>query len=364
MRRTLLYLIKKEFIQLIRDRRMLVILLVLPLMQLVAYGYIFSTDVKHLQTAVRDLDKSGASRSLISSFTNTGYFEVTEHVSSEKEISNLIDRGSVQVGLDIPKGFARRLSEGKKAPVQILIDGSDSNVASSALSYSQRIIASKAPEVKGLSQVETRIRVLFNPDLKSVNYMIPGLIGILLLMITTILTAAALVKEREQGTLEQLVVMPIKRYELVLGKIIPFILVGLLNVSLAVVLGILWFGVPLRGSVMLLFALSIIFVFTTLGLGLFTSTVSKTQQQAMWTAYFIMLPSMLLSGLIFPIENMPKVIQYVTYLIPLRYYLVIVRGIFLKGSGMAELWSQVAILAFYAVAIFGLSVVWFQKKLT
>lgn len=364
MRRTLFYLIKKEFIQLIRDRRMLPLLFIMPIVQLVAYGYIFSTDVKNLKTAVRDLDHTYASRALISSFTNTGYFEVTERVDSAKNIEELIEEGRIQVGINIPRGLSRKLARGEQVSMQVLIDGSDSNVASSALGYAGRIIASKAPRVKGIPRVDVRTRVLYNPDLKSVNYMIPGVIGILLLMITTIVTAAALVRERERGTLEQLVVMPIRRYELILGKILPYILVGLLNIGLAVVVGTLWFGVPLRGSVLLLFLLSIVFIFTTLGLGLLASTVSKTQQQAMWTAYFVMLPSMLLSGLIFPIENMPKVIQYVTYIIPLRYFLTIVRGIFLRGSGIAELWPQVLILAIYGLVIFGLSVIRFQKKLT
>lgn len=364
MRRTLYYLIKKEFIQLVRDRRMLPLLFIMPLIQLIAYGYIFSTDVKDLTTAVRDLDRTRASRELISSFTSTKYFEVTSTADSEDKIKELIEEGRIQVGINIPRGFSKRLERGERASVQVLIDGSDSNVASSALGYAGRIIASKVPPIKRAPQLDTRIRVLYNPDLKSVNYMIPGVIGILLLMITTIITAAALVRERERGTLEQLVVMPIRRYELILGKILPYILVGLLNIGLAVVVGTLWFGVPLRGSVLLLFLLSIIFIFTTLGLGLLASTVSKTQQQAMWTAYFVMLPSMLLSGLIFPIESMPRVIQYITYIIPLRYFLVIVRGIFLKGSGMDELWPQVLILGIYGLTIFGLSVMRFQKKLT
>lgn len=371
MRRTLFYLIKKEFIQLIRDRRLLPLLFIMPIVQLLVYGYIFSTDVKYLSTAVRDLDRSQASRELVSSFRSAGYFQIHHYVESERELARLVERGEVQIAINIPSGFSRRINQGRVSEVQILVDGSDSNVASAGLAYSSRIIASKAlpvgrqaPRIKGLPAVEERIRVLYNPDLKSLNYMIPAVIGFLLVLTTLILTAAALVRERERGTLEQLIVMPIRRYELILGKILPFILIGLINIILGVVVGTLWFNVPLRGSVVLLLVLTMAFVFTNLGLGLFISTVSKTQQQAMTSAYFIMLPSMLLSGLIYPIESMPRVIQYVTYLIPLRYMLTIVRGIFLKGAGFRELWQDTLILTVYGLVIFALSVLRFRKKLT
>lgn len=364
MRRTLFYLIKKEFIQLIRDRRLLPLLFIMPVIQLIAFGYIFSTDVKHISTAVRDLDRSKISRELVSSFKSTGYFQIDHYVESESELNELIEKGEAQLALNIPRGFSDNINRGRVSQVQIVVDGSDSNVASATLAYSSSIIASKAPPIGGLPAVDSRIRVLYNPEIKSVNYMIPGVIGMLLVLTTLLLTAAALVRERERGTLEQLIVMPVRRYELILGKILPFILIGLINIVLAVVVGTLWFNVPLRGSILLLFALTMVFVFTNLGLGLFISTVSKTQQQAMTSAYFIMFPSMLLSGMVYPIESMPKIIQYITYLIPLRYLLTIVRGIFLKGAGFRELWQDTLILAVYGLVIFVLSILRFQKKLT
>jgi ABC-2 type transport system permease protein len=385
--RRVLSIVKKEFRQLRRDPRLLRIVLAAPVFQLLIFGYAVTTDVKHIRTAVYDADRTAASRQLTERFVRSRYFELGHYLSSAKEINRLLDSGEAQMVLGIPVGFARALGRsgtppargtrvaGRSASLQIILDGSDSMTAGIVAGYAQGVISafssrivaertnlakSKLPQVPRL---DGRIRVWYNPDLKSVNFMVPGVLCTILLVVTTVLTSVAIVKEREVGTLEQLVVTPIRAGELMLGKTIPFVAIGFVDMTLILVVASLWFRVPIAGSIALLFALTIVFLLTSLGMGLFVSTVSRTQQQATMTSLFFMMPSILLSGFMFPIESMPRVIQWITYAIPLRYFLVIIRGIFLKGNGIAILWPQVLALAAFGVIIMTLSALRFSKRL-
>lgn len=373
MRRVLL-LAKKEIIQLLRDRRLLPLVFIAPVIQLILFGYVVQTEVKNIGVVLVDHDRSQESRIMAEKFTNAGYFTIVARADSEQEMPDFIRSDAATLGLIIPKGFEQSIKAGKTAELMLALDGSDANVGMQAMQYAQRIIAARSQELTAkrlgsmrgiiakVSTVEPRIRVWYNPDLKSVNYMVPGLIGLILTVITTIITSVAIVKERERGTLEQLIVTPIKRWELILGKILPFVGIAFVEILIITLIGVLWFGVPLRGSILLLLALCVAFLFTTIGQGLFVSTISRTQHQAQMTAWFFMMPAMMLSGFIFPIENMPRAIQLITYIVPLRYFLVIVRGIFLKGVGLAELWSQVLILSVLGVLIVAVSVFRFQKR--
>jgi len=385
-RRRVLSIVKKEFRQLRRDPRLLRIVVAAPVFQLLIFGYAVTTDVKHIRTAVYDEDRTAVSRQLAERFTRSGYFELNHHLSTAREINRLLDSGQAQMVLHIPSGFARDLSRGRSArrdaagaspltSLQIILDGSDSMSAGIIAGYAQGLIAAFSPriaaEVKHPAggqlpagpRLEGRLRVWYNPDLKSVNFMVPGVLCTILLVVTMVLTSVAIVKEREVGTLEQLVVTPIRPVELMLGKTIPFVAIGFVDMALILVVASLWFRVPIAGSAVLLFALTIVFLLTSLGLGLFVSTVSRTQQQATMTSFFFMMPSILLSGFMFPIENMPRVIQWLTYAIPLRYFLVIIRGIFLKGNDLSVLWPQVLALAAFGVVIMTLSALRFSKRL-
>jgi ABC-2 type transport system permease protein len=369
------HLIRKEFIQLRRDPRMLRLVIIAPVIQLIIFGYAVTTDIKHIPTAVIDADRSRESRELVARFSNTGYFEVVTLLERPQDLVALMDSGRVQAGVHIPRGFARSLARGESAPLQVIVDGTDSTTAGVVLGYASGVLKKYSEEVLSerlqrlstqwirLSIIEERTRVWFNPELRSVNYMVPGVLCTILLVVTMVLTSMAIVREREIGTLEQIIVTPVRATELVAGKTIPFVLIGFVDIVLILLVAMLWFHVPLRGSLLLLFALALVFLLTTLGLGLFISTVSHTQQQAMMTAFFIMLPSILLSGFMFPIENMPRVIQWVTYLIPLRYFLNIVRGIFLKGVGIEVLWGDALMLLVLGLTLFAMASLRFTKRL-
>jgi ABC-2 type transport system permease protein len=367
------HLLKKEFIQLFRDRRLLPLVFLVPVIQLILFGYVVSTDIKHLSTAVRDLDRSSASRELVKSFSNAGFFDINFYAESPQEITKLMEQGRVAVALTIPSNFSQKLKRGETAPFQLIFDGSDSSTANTALNYASRIVQAEIDKVvekrlAGLpgslriEPIDARLRVWYNAELESVNYMVPGLISVILMVTTMILTSVAIVREKERGTLEQLIVTPIMRWELVLGKTIPFVIVGFVEVILIILVGKLWFQVPLRGDIGLLLAMCAIFILNTLGLGLFISTISRTQQQAMLTSFFFLLPAFLLSGFIFPIENMPRILQYITYAIPLRYFLVIIRTIFLKGVGISAFWDEALIMTAFGLVILVLSILRFQKK--
>jgi ABC-2 type transport system permease protein len=373
--RRILRIVRKEFIQLRRDPRLLRIVIMAPLFQLFIFGYAVTTDVGHVSTAIYDQDRTAASRDFAERLVRSGYFDFDYYLSDPADIARLLDAGRIQMALSIERGFAKDLARNRTAHAQIILDGSDSMTAGIISGYVGGVVQAYSLKAAGerlerlraavpqVPRIEGRLRVWYNPDLKSVNYMVPGVVCMLLLVVTMILTSMAIVKEREIGTLEQLIVTPIKARELMLGKTVPFILIGFVDMTLVLTVAVLWFRVPIAGSVLLLFALAAVFLLTSLGGGLFISTVSRTQQQAMMTAFFFMLPSILLSGFMFPIENMPRVIQWLTYAIPLRYFLVIIRGIFLKGNGLAVLWPQAVVLLALGVAIMAMSALRFTKRL-
>ncbi|RJQ52543.1 MAG: ABC transporter permease [Actinobacteria bacterium] len=367
-------IIKKEFLQLRRDRGMLPMLIVLPIVQLMLFGYVVSTDVKDLSMAVIDRDKSAESRQLVSSFSNAGYFDVNYYPDNMAQVTKLLDAGNAIVALTIPNGYADDIAAGRTAVVQVIVDGTESNASSVARNYATLIVGRQS---NGIAQtklrtltnlgarpptVDPRVRVLFNPSMKSVNFMVPGLIAFILTLSTISLTSEAIVRERDQGTLEQLIVTPIRRGELILGKLIPYTIVAFVQITLILVVGVFWFGVPFRGSIAFLYFTCLLYVFASLGQGLLISTISKTRQQAMLTTMFAIFPAMLISGFVFPVENMPKLIQIMSYAVPLKYFLVIVRGIFLKGAGWQTLWPQMAALVVFSAVIFTASVTRFQKK--
>ena len=369
------HIVRKEFQQLRRDRRMLRIVFVAPVVQLLIMGYAANLDVRKIPSVICDLDRSASSRQLVGSFLHSGYFTEAARVDSTDRIDRYLEHGHAAVALVVPRGFGDALAGGGTAGLQVIADGSESNVAIAALNYASVITGLRSEGIirerlakAGLplrqAQVDVEPRVWYNPDLKSRNFMVPGILAELLLLMTMLLTSLAIVKEKENGTLEQLIVTPIKPFQLVLGKLLPFALVGFIDIVLVLLVALLLFGIRVHGSLLLLFGLSGVFLLTTLGLGLLVSTVSRSQQQAMMTAvFFVMLPMIMLSGFVFPIENMPVPIRLLTYLMPLRYYFVIIRGLFLKGSGLAELWDEALILGGFGVAILGLAALRFRKRL-
>ncbi|HSD50958.1 MAG TPA: ABC transporter permease [Candidatus Methylomirabilis sp.] len=367
-----LSLVKKEFIQIRRDRRMLPILLILPVLQLIILGYAVSSDIKHLATAVCDLDNTQASRAFADRFATSGYFDIRERPTDERRIKDLVDAGRVRVGIVIPPRFEAKLAREEPVTVQLLLDGTDSNTATVAQGYVTQIVNAESarillerlgPKATRPVAVDPSVRVWFNPDLKSVNFMVPGVVALILTIVTMTMTATAIVKEKERGTIEQLIVSPIRPSQIMLGKAIPFVIIGYLDIIIIVLAGLFWFRVPLAGSFALLLLLSGLYIMTTLGLGLLISTVSQTQQQAMMFGFFVNPPFMLLSGFIFPIASMPEPMQVLTYLIPLRYFLVVIRGIFLKGVGLDILWPQALAMLVFGVVVLTLSALRFQKRL-
>jgi ABC-2 type transport system permease protein len=362
-------MIVKEFIQTFRDRRNWLILFGLPIIQLFMFGYIVTTDVNEIPTALYDLDRSAESRELAARLQASGYFSITHRPASEAEIRDLLDSGKVLCVIQINEKFGRKLVTRKQAQVQVIVDGTDSNTAMIALNYATRIITrygtdfrAPAPQVSVLP-VEFRTTVWYNPDLKSRNYNVPGVIASIIMLVCLMLTSMAIVREREVGTIEQLMVSPLRPIELMLGKTIPFACIAFFDMILATSVGVLWFDITIRGSILFLVAGTSVYLLSVLGLGLFLSTVLRTQQQALMATMFVFMPAILLSGFMFPIENMPLAFQYVTYLNPLRYFLVIIRGIFLKGSGFDILWPQMAALLALGVFILTLSSLRFRKRL-
>ena len=370
------HIIRKEFLQLRRDPRLLRIVILAPLFQLFVFGYAATTDVRHISTAVYDEDRSPASRALVQQFIGSRYFDLDYVISSPRQMDELLDSGRAQLVVRIPPRFSEDLARNHVAGLQLVLDGSDSMTAGIISGYVNGVVARYSREIavtrldrlrRTLPQVpgvEARLRVWYNPELKSANFMVPGVLCTLLLVVTMILTSLAIVKEREIGTLEQLIVTPIDPRELMLGKTLPFVLLGFVDLVLVMTVAVFWFRVPFQGSLLLLLALTATFLLASLGGGLFISTISRTQQQAMVTGFFFMLPSIILSGFMFPIENMPRIIQYLTYAIPRRYFLVIIRGIFLKGNGIDVLWPQALALLAIGAAILALSAARFAKRLS
>ena len=368
-----LHLMRKELIELKRDPRLLGIVIIAPIVQLNVLGYAATTDVKDIPIAIVDADRSTASRSLIQRFESSENFKIVATPGSTSEIDPYLDRGDAWMAVSIPPDYGTRVAAGRQTAIQIVLDGTDSNSTGVALGYAQEVIAgyvqdlaaAATPGVPMTGLVQPEIRVWFNARLESRYFMIPGIVALLLLVITTNLSAMAIVREKEIGTLEQLNVTPLARWELITGKLVPYAFIGIIDVILVLIVAIYWFEVPMRGSLTLLFGMCLIYLLTTLGLGLFVSTISKTQQQAMMTTiFFFLTPMMYLSGFVFPIENMPSWIQPLTYLIPLRYFLVIVRGIFLKGVGLEILWPQALALFTWGVAVLTLATLRSSKRLT
>lgn len=364
----------KEFLQIRRDKRMLPLILLAPVVQVILLGYAATVDVKNIRLAVYDGDRSAESRAYVERFVATGYFTVVEQTDDPRMLDGALDAGRAILAVHIPLHFGRDLAAGRQVRVQLLADGTDANTANISLNYAAQITAGFAENLiiermarmGGLSvpRVSAETRIWYNPDLRSANYMVPGVVAMILMIITTTFAAAAIVREKESGTIEQILVTPIRPHQFILGKLLPFTIIGLVDVALVLGVAVTWFDIPLRGSVLLLFVLCLLFILTTLGLGLFVSTISRTQQQAMMTAqFFIFFPFIFLSGFTFPIENMPPLIQWLTYGIPLRYFITIVRGLFLKGVGMEVLWPQALALLIFGVGILGLSVRGFRKTL-
>jgi ABC-2 type transport system permease protein len=346
----------KEFLQVLRNPKMRGIIFVMPLVQVMVFGYAVTTDVRDVPVAIVDFDQSVASRELLSRFSASGYFRFVAHTRDVSMANHLLDRGSVGAILRIDQGFEADLRAGRTAKLQVIADGTDSNTAGIALDYtgriagkfSEKVLLARLSRLRGEEHLPGRVelasRAWFNENLESRNFYVPGVIAIIVMLITLMLTSMAVVREKEIGTIEQLLVSPITPTEFILGKTLPFALIGYADVLLVAVVGVFWFEVPIRGSLLLLLAATTFYLMTTLGIGLFISTVSRTQQQAMMSVFFFYFPSVLLSGFMFPIANMPPLVQYLTYANPLRYFLVILRGIFLKGAGPATLWSQMAAL--------------------
>ena len=354
MNSRLVAIIRKEFIHILRDRRTLAIMFIVPIVEMFLLGYAATTDVRHLNTAVYDADRTLQSRQLIEAFRASDYFLINVYVANEEELAGLLDRGTARAGIVIPAGYGDNLARGTVSPVAVLIDGSDPTVASTAFAASQSV--AQAQNIKMITQrlgvdvaniggIDVRPRVWYNPELRSANYMVPAVIGIILQFLTTLFTALTIVREREQGTIEQLVVTPIKSWELVVGKVIPYTVIAFFDLIEVLILGVLLFGVPVRGSVPLLLGLSVVFLFASLGMGLFVSSVARSQLEAMFLAFLTLLPAIFLGGFLFPLEAMPAWLQAISYVVPLRYLLVIIRGIMLKGAGLEALTAPVIALA-------------------
>ena len=355
----------KELLELRQSPRLFGLLIIAPIIQLTMLGYAATTDVRHVPIVIVDGDRTPTSRALLERFSASRYFDVIREEAHPSGVDDDLARGRAWLGIVIPRGFETAvLGGGSEADrtVQVLADGTDANSSGVALAYAAGLVGEfngvlAAAQGVRPPAIDARIRVWFNPGLESRYFMVPGVLALLLLLVTTNLAAMAIVRERELGTLEQLNVTPLRNFELLLGKLLPYGLIGFLDVLLVIGVAVLWFEVPLRGSPALLIGSSVVYLVCTFGLGLFISTVSSTQQQAMMTAvFFVIIPMMYLSGFIFPIENMPEPIQAITYLIPLRYFLVIVRGIFLKGVGLEVLWPQLGALAIWGTVVLALAV--------
>ncbi|MCX5709702.1 MAG: ABC transporter permease [Candidatus Omnitrophica bacterium] len=365
----------KEFKQIFRDPRMKTVIFITPLLQIILFGYAANKDINYVPTAVFDRDNTSESRELLRRFTYSKYFVPEHFISSEREQTKLLDRGVTSVVIHIDRGFGRNLEAGKDAAVQLTFDGTDSNTAMIVMGYAGTIIENYQQElsknealatgkISNVPSVDLRDRAWFNGNLISRNYYLPGVIATIVTMMSLLLSAMAIVKEKEIGTMEQLTVSPIKPIELIIGKLMPFGVIALIQITLITILGVLWFHLPLRGNLFLLLFSTCIYLFTTLGIGLFISTVSSTQQEAMMSVFLFYMPTVLLSGFAYPIANMPQVIQWFTFINPLRYFMVVIRSIFLKGSGIDILWIQLVPLFFMGLMVIGFSTLRFRKSMS
>ncbi|MFB3820245.1 MAG: ABC transporter permease, partial [Candidatus Methylomirabilales bacterium] len=368
---------RKEFIEVWRDPRSLAFVLLMPVVMLMLYGYGISSDIRNVPLALYDLDGEPPARELVRRLTSTGYFRVAARVANLRELRASIDRGEARLGLVIPEDFSRDVAAGRPAPLQFVVDGSDSNTASIAIGNVTAILRSAEEETRDLRPeagqadrsaqplpIELRTWVWYNPELRSSNFLIPGLTAVILMMLSALLTSLTVAREWERGTMEGLITSPLRPAELMVGKILPYVAIGMVDVAFIVLVAVSWFRVPLRGSVPLLLASSMIFLLGALGIGLFLSAATKSQQVAFQLSILAtMLPSLLLSGFFYPIENMPPALQLVTYAVPARYFLVVLRGIFLKGVGLDVLWRELLFLSGFAVLMLVLSSAKFHKRL-
>jgi len=368
---------RKEFVHIFRDPRIIMSVFGMPLIQLILFSYALNYDITNIPTAILDQDKTTTSRQLIQSFSASGYFAIDKRISTERQIDDVLTAGTDKVVIKVPTGFADKIAKGGKAPVQVLIDGSDPNTAQTAAGYSAAIAQFWSGKVvaeafkrrglvaaEGIQPIEARLRVWYNPDMKSVNFLLPGLIAIIMMNIAIVQTAMAVVREKEYGTIEQLIASPVKRYELMIGKIGPYLGIAIIDIILISLVGIFLFGVPFRGSIFVMAIASALFIFGSLGLGLIISTMSSSLQTANQMATFLsFLPGFMLSGFVFPIRNMPVVLQWATYLVPARYYLSILRGVFLKGTGPSILWPNIFALVIYSTLTIVASALMFKKKM-
>jgi ABC-2 type transport system permease protein len=385
MRERLRVILRKEFIQALREPRMRFLLFFPPLLQLIVFGYAVTLDVDHARIAWMDMDRTPESRALRARFEGSGRFDVVATPQSEQESQSVLDHGQAHAVVRVLPGFARDLARGRSTEVQVLLDGTNSNTASLVSAYAQQVVAAFSGdvltaqaknqqtikvEIRGPGAAHTMLtpasaesRVWFNPDLYSRNYFVPGVAANILLMVTLMLTSQAIIREKEIGTMEQLMVTPMRPIELMLGKTLPFAVVGMINLLVITGGALLIFHIPFRGNFFLLIFCAILFLMTSLGAGLLLSTLSKTQQQANMGSFFITTPAFVMSGFMFPIRNMPPIVQYLSYLNPLRYFMEIVRGIFLKGVGVTVLWPQMLCLFVYGSTILLFSAARFRKTL-
>lgn len=374
--KTIIHFIIKEFQQFKRDPKMFGIILIAPIIQLIFLGYAANLDVENIKTVVYDRNKTSTSRAFIEKFTSSGYFEIVEYVSSYIKLEKKLIKGEAILGLVIPQDFEEKIARRETAPLQAIFEGSDGNQASIAAGYVQSIVAGYSKDIitkfmnlsgrkiSPVGNLSAEVRVWYNPTMKTRNYMVPGIVGLLVSLVTLVLTSLAVVKEKEIGTMEQLIVTPIRPYQLIAGKLIPFTILGLVSVIIVLLSMRIIFNIPVKGSGAFLLLSSFLYILSTLGLGLFISTVSKTQQQAMMIAIFaVMMPMIFLSGFAFPIENMPEPIQLISYIIPLRYFNTIIRGVILKGLGLADLWFEALVLLGMGASILVLSSLRFSKKI-
>ena len=372
--RRLRAVVRKEFRQMRRDPVLIRLLIISPIIQLILFGYAATTDVENVPVLIADQSNSAESRAIVNSVEASPYFDLVGHVGDYRDLRAHLDADRAQLALHLRPDFARDLRRGETASVMLYIDGTDAITANTAASYMVRLLQEFGHDVmidrmkrSGVAvqapEVEMVPRVWYNPDLRSANFMVPGVFGLIIMVITTAWTAQSIVREREVGTLEQLLVSPVRPLEVLVGKSAPYALAALVAATEILLLAVFWFEVPLRGSVTLLFGLAGVFIVSNLGLGMLISTVSQTQQQAILAAFFVLMPAVLISGFMFPIENMPWIIQQASLLVPYRFFLEICRGVFLRGVGLEILWPQAAALTVFAVGLFVAGAASFRKRL-
>jgi len=374
--KTIIHFIKKEFLQFKRDPKMFGIILIAPVIQLVFLGYAANLDVDNVKTVVYDMNRTSTSRQLVERFTSSGYFKIVDYAGSYNQLEDDLNKGKAILAIVISQDFEENIMRREPAPLQAIFEGSDGNQASIAAGYVQSIIRGYSKsiltdymnisgrKISPIGNLSAEVRIWYNPTMKTRNFMVPAIVGLLVSLVTLVLTSLAIVKEKEIGTMEQLIVTPIRSYQMIIGKLVPFTILGFVAVTIVLVAMRIIFEIEIKGSIIFLLCSSFLYILSTLGLGLLISTISKTQQQAMMIAIFaVMLPMVFLSGFAFPIENMPKIIQVVSYAIPLRYFITIIRGVILKGLGFADLWIEASVLFGMGISILLLSSLRFRKKL-